>query len=200
MKKVLYIIFVLLICSSLCFCATQNKQNTPPPQGQMGQRGPGGPGGHGKFGISNEDYNKLNLSKAQKTKVEAIEKKYKPQQQGQKPDMAKMQKNETAKQNEFRAILTDSQKKQYDKAKASQKTKQKEMFSKRYKELAKELKFTNTQTEKLNTMLKSFNGNPQEFDKKFESLLTASQKKTYNKKKEEFRQHGPGPQGPQPKK
>lgn len=192
MKKILYIILILIVCSSISFGANETKQQNPPPS--KGQEIHGLRMGY--FGISKEDYDKLNLSKAQKSKVEALNKKYMPKE-GERPDFSQMQKNEVEKEKAFRALLTDTQKKQYDKAKASQKAKQKEMFSKRYKDLAKELKFTQAQNDKLNSMLKNFNGNPMEFDKKFESILSASQKKTYEKKKQEFRQHGP--QGPGPK-
>lgn len=204
MKKILYLILILILCCSLCYGQNNNKKPAGPKPGYNTQMKPGGPQGNrgfgNRFGISKEDYDKLNLSQAQKTKVEAINKKYAPQppKPGQKPDFNKMKANREAANKEFRAILTDSQKKQYDKAVATRKTKEKEFAKNIYQGLAKDLKFSQEQNKKLNSMLNNYSGNPMEFNKKFESLLTKSQKAEYDKKKQNLMKprKGPGNKGP----
>ncbi len=204
MKKILYLILIIILCCSLCYGQNNNKKPAGPKPGYNSQMKPGGHKDNGilgyYFGISKADYDKLNLSQAQKNKVDAIKKKYAPQppKPGQKPDFNKMKANREAEQKEFRALLTDSQKKQYDIALAIQKEKQKKVVSQLYTRLAKDLKFTADQNKKLNSMLNNYNGNPIEFNKKFESLLTKSQKAEYDKKKQNLMKprKGPGNKGP----
>ena len=169
------------------------KNNKNSAREQMGNGGRERGRGRDYFGISEEDYNKLNLSKVQKKKIEEINKKYRPEmKEGQRPDFKEMEKYREKENKAFRSILTDTQKKQYDKAVYNHKSKEKEMMSKRYAELGKELNFTSAQKKKLSYMLQNNNGNMMEMDKKFESILTDKQKKTYKEKKEKMMKGGQG--------
>ena len=190
MKKILYLILIIILCCSLCYGQNNNKKPAGPKPGYNTQMKPGGHNGNRGFGyyfgISKEDYDKLNLSQAQKTKVDAIRKKYAPQpsKPGQKPDLNKIKNNREAERQEFKALLSDNQKKQYEKALIVQKEKQKKMVSQFYTKLAKDLKFTADQNKQLNSILNNYSGNPLELNKKFESLLTKSQKAKFDKMKQ----------------
>lgn len=176
MKKILLFVLCAVLCASMCFAA--------PDKGKGPQKA-----GHGprmmrnEFGISQETYNKLNLSKAQKTKVEAIKKKYKTEfKKGEKPDFSKMRANNEKKNSEFRATLTPAQKKIYDKDIADRKAKRKEFIAKMYNGMADELKFSKGQKQKLAKALAEKGDNPQAINAAFSSIMTADQAITWQKK------------------
>lgn len=176
MKKILLFVLCAVLCATMCFAA--------PDKGKGPQKA-----GHGprmmrnEFGISQETYNKLNLSKAQKTKVEAIKKKYKTEfKKGEKPDFAKMRANNEKKNSEFRATLTPAQKKIYDKDIADRKAKRKEFIAKMYNGMADELKFSKGQKQKLAKALAEKGDNPQAINAAFSSIMTADQAITWQKK------------------
>ena len=186
MKKLLFILITIILCGSFCFAAAQpikpNHNHKPP---QIGFHGSSRMGYAFIFGIKQEDFNNLKLSNEQKEKTEKIVKKYIPN--NQKFNFNEIEKNKNKAKSEFRGLLTSSQKKTFDKAVETQKKQNKEIISKIYKNTAKELNFTDQQNKKLNELINKFDGNFMEFNKKFESIMTADQKKKHKENQIKFK-------------
>lgn len=180
MKKISLSLLCIFLCAMVCFAAPKKENSAPkgaPNPGHRMER-------QEDFGMERGGVEKLNLSKAQKAKAEEIKKKYRSNYKpGEKPDFSKMRENREKMNKEFRAILTDSQKKQYDKSVSANKAKIKSMISKRYLALADRLKFTDSQRIKLKAYIEKNGTDFMATEKYFQSLLTDSQKKTYEKEK-----------------
>lgn len=180
MKKIIVLFLCFVFCASLCFGENVVKKGTA------------GRPQHGNrsfmdmqnFGLKPEQYTSLGLSKKQTEKANSIKMKYRDKfakGKGGKP--ADMINNLANINKEFRGILTEAQKKKYDKFLTENTKTAQEGIRKMYTDNAAKLGFTADQKKKLNQNLNKyitiysidfFN-----MEKSFTSIMSAAQKKKY---------------------
>ncbi|MBQ0105505.1 MAG: hypothetical protein KBT47_05675 [Armatimonadetes bacterium] len=180
MKKIIVLFLCFVFCASLCFGENAVKKGTAGrPQHRnrsfMDMQ---------NFGLKPEQYTSLGLSKKQTEKANSIKMKYRDKftkGKGGKP--ADMINNLANINKEFRGILTETQKKKYDKFLTENTKPARERIRKMYTDNAVKLGFTADQKKKLNQNLNKyitiysidfFN-----MEKSFTSIMSAAQKKKY---------------------
>lgn len=193
MKKYILLIFILSLITTFCYAQQQNmRQRRANPRINRNQT---------VFGISQKDYESLNLTEEQKKKAEEIQKNYmkammplQPQKPKQntgssvKKEQPKMPSQEELKKQaeerkkaqeemlkQFTDILTEEQKALYSKALQNVIEEQKNVFRKQFEEMDKTLKFTPEQKSELEKLLTDYKGDQTDFNTKFYKLFTPEQ-------------------------
>ena len=212
MNKLITVILALMLLGSVVMAQNTDTEKKQRPKGQrQGQQME-----RMVFGISQTEYEKLNLTDDQKTKAEALQKAYnekymkapakkdeakateKPTQPSQEEMAKQMKEREEASKklnSDFKAILTADQIKIYDAAQKAKLEKQKDMLTKQMEQMDKMLTFNSTQKSLIKDMIKDYDGNITAFNTDFMQMLTADQKTIYqNNMKNGMRggQGGPG--------